>query len=186
MIQERWRPIQKWEGYYEISDFGKIRRVDRIGLRAASDARAGGRLLRQRLLGDYLSCDLRSPGRKQRVRTHVLLLQTFVSARPQGMVACHNNGNKLDNRLLNLRWDTLKGNSIDNRFHGTHVYGEKCARAVLMEAEAREILEAEGLHREIAAKYGVSRPTVTAIKSGRNWPYLRKSPTDGFAPRVAP
>lgn len=34
---------------------------------------------------------------------------------------------------------------------------------------AAEIREAEGVHRDIAARYGVSQPTVSSIKRGATW-----------------
>lgn len=29
--QERWLPIPGYEGYYEVSDYGRVRSVDRLG-----------------------------------------------------------------------------------------------------------------------------------------------------------
>ena len=50
---------------------------------------------------------------------HTLVLEAFVSLRPIGMVACHNNGNPIDNRVENLRWDTQANNNKDKILHGT-------------------------------------------------------------------
>lgn len=183
MNEEEWREVPSWEGYYEVSSLGRVRRVDAIGKRNPVYAGMGGRPLKLRFLNAYLSCDFRMPSRKQRIRVHVLVLEVFVGPRPPGMVACHRNGDKLDNRLQNLRWDTPKGNSIDNRFNGTHQHGEKCAKARLTEDQAREILHSKEKHRELAAKYGVCKATISHIKNGRNWPYLQKSITDGYTPR---
>lgn len=37
---------------------------------------------------------------------------------PDGMEACHNNGDQLDNRIENLRWDTHSANIYDQVAHG--------------------------------------------------------------------
>ncbi len=56
-------------------------------------------------------------GRKRRRRVHRLVLHHFCGACPDGMEACHNNGNCLDNRAENLRWDTRKANARDRVRH---------------------------------------------------------------------
>ncbi|MGO1563156.1 MAG: HNH endonuclease signature motif containing protein [Actinomycetaceae bacterium] len=51
---------------------------------------------------------------------HRLVLEAFIGPCPEGMEACHNNGNRTDNRLENLRWDTRLANAHDAIRHGTH------------------------------------------------------------------
>lgn len=44
---------------------------------------------------------------------HIIVLLVFVGPRPEGMNGCHNNDNPFDNRLSNLRWDTVSANRKD-------------------------------------------------------------------------
>jgi hypothetical protein len=53
-------------------------------------------------------------------KVHRLVLETFVGPCPDGMECCHNNGDPADNRLENLRWDTLSSNAYDRVEHGVH------------------------------------------------------------------
>jgi hypothetical protein len=53
-------------------------------------------------------------------RVHRLVLEAFVGPCPEGMVGCHNDGDPLNNRLDNLRWDTPSNNERDKWVHGTH------------------------------------------------------------------
>lgn len=46
---------------------------------------------------------------------HLYVLETFVGPRPEGMQACHGDGDPANNRLSNLRWDTCSNNNLDKR-----------------------------------------------------------------------
>src|SRR5205823_107785 len=71
--------------------------------------------------GHYVAGGLRKwTGKITAVPVHCLVLQAFVGAPPEGAVACHNNGNGYDNRVVNLRWDTRKANALDAVRHGMH------------------------------------------------------------------
>lgn len=61
-------------------------------------------------------------------RVHRLVLTAFVGPCPEGMEACHNDGDKLNNRLDNLRWDTRDANRADSYAHGTHPAVNKASR----------------------------------------------------------
>ena len=63
--------------------------------------------------GPYLRTDTRIDGRRVTLYAHVMVLETFVGARPVGMVAAHRNNKHHDNRLTNLRWATQKENVAD-------------------------------------------------------------------------
>ena len=53
------------------------------------------------------------PGRRRKV--HQLVLEAFIGPRPDGYEACHYDGAKENNRLMNLRWDTPEANRDDSR-----------------------------------------------------------------------
>ena len=60
-----------------------------------------------------------SPAVVRRIKVHRLVLEVFVGPQPNGCEGCHNNSDRSDNRLVNLRWDTRKGNVADAVRAGT-------------------------------------------------------------------
>jgi len=120
----------------------------------------------------YQQYTLQRRGREVFRLGHILVLEAFVGPRPEGYHACHANGNKLDNRLENLRWDTPRGNAADRDTHGTVVCGERQHRAKLKESDVAEMrkLRDEGLnYREIGNLFGVKSSTARAAIVGYSW-----------------
>lgn len=111
-VPEIWKPCVGYTGY-EVSNLGNVRSEKQILTPAAGSH-------------GYLQVQLR----RRNVRTvHSLVLEAFVGPRPEGMEACHGDGNKLNVTLENLRWDLPKGNADDKRRHGTSTLGAKKAAA---------------------------------------------------------
>lgn len=118
---ERWLPVVGYEGAYEVSDQGRVRSLDR--LQRISRSRDGrmphlrdleGRVRQQSLNSNgYCQVNLSLDGRRHIARVHVLVLEAFTGPRPDGMEGCHGNGERTDNRLVNLRWDTRESNFLD-------------------------------------------------------------------------
>lgn len=122
-MSEQWRQIPDWEGFYEVSNDGRVRSVDRTITHPLSGLTAlKGRLLKQAPTGGHLVVTLiDSVGRRRRVaKVHHLVLEAFVGARPAGMEGCHRNDNGYDNHLSNLRWDTRSSNVRDQVRNGLH------------------------------------------------------------------
>lgn len=69
--------------------------------------------------GGYLSVTLCDGVTRRIWPVHRLVLSVFVGPCPKGMECCHTNGNRVDNRLANLRWDTRSENTKDRIRHGT-------------------------------------------------------------------
>lgn len=106
---------------------------------------------------------------------HTLVLCSFVGDRPDGMQACHNDGDKLNNHLDNLRWDTVKNNHLDKVRHGTLYRGDRHHLTKFTEDDIRNIRAravSGEIHRLIAADYGVTRPTISYIVKGYTWKHV--------------
>ena len=105
---EQWKPIPGYEGLYEASDLGRVRSPRKI--------------LKQRLhiTRRYPVVELSKDGKSRETLVHRVVLMAFRGMPQPGQEACHNNGDRRDNRLTNLRWGTHSENSIDQVLHGTH------------------------------------------------------------------
>ncbi len=102
---ENWKPVQGYEGLYEVSDQGRVRNNK-------------GHILKDRYKTPmrYRCVVLR----KKEKKVASLVLEAFVSPRPHKMVVRHMNGNAQDDRLCNLTWGTQSDNILDKIRHGTN------------------------------------------------------------------
>lgn len=117
---EQWRDVPGFEGFYEVSDQGQVRSIERI-----VNAGTWTRIQREKTLSPSRRKDgrlhvglSRGNNEKRYFFVHRLVLLAFRGEAPEGMEACHNNGDATDNRLVNLRWDTHTENVQDTIRHG--------------------------------------------------------------------
>jgi DNA-binding XRE family transcriptional regulator len=97
---------------------------------------------------------------------HVMICTTYHGPRPEGMVASHIDGDKLNNHKDNLRWETQSQNMFRKRDHGTDDRGVKNSRAVLTPETVQKVhhLRKSGwTHLAIAQELGVSRTTISRV-----------------------
>lgn len=169
------RLIPDWPGYRVGSD-GSVWSCKN----GSSGLRSTWRLLRPLLhVGGYLRVSLsrRFPAKVYTVPVHTLVLEAFIGPRSENHVCCHGNGNPVDNRLANLRWDTEKANAEDAIRHGTHHVLPIRAKLTPEQAAAiRKVYMAapRGAHgvegsatAAIAQQFGVNTRTVLRIARGR-------------------
>lgn len=126
--KEQWRPIPGWEGYYEVSDHGRVRSIKRA-------YRTQNKILRPRPnKNGYLRVALCRDSKSYERRVHQLVLETFVGKRPPGHVACHWDDDKSNNHIDNLRWGTHSDNMQDRVRNGKHPLAArvKCKRGHLL------------------------------------------------------
>jgi hypothetical protein len=123
--------------------------------------------------GGYLIVGLYRDGRRFPFAVHRLMLEAFVGPMPEGKVRCHNDGNKLNNSIDNLRYDTPASNYDDAVKHGSLPHGEDQHLSKLTEADVIAIRSNDGMtHREKAAKYGVSRSTISCAIRRTTWKHI--------------
>lgn len=119
---ENWKPVVGYKGYYEISDKGNIRSVDRnVECKDGSTRFYKGKPLNATPNRDgHMQVHLKKAGNRKAQYVHTLVLEAHVSERPLGAVCCHADGNTGNNVVDNLRWDTQSSNLYDSSRHGTH------------------------------------------------------------------
>ena len=96
-----------------------------------------------------------------------LVLETYVGPRPPGLICCHKNGDRTDDRLENLYWGTYYENYVDSA-GPAGVRGNKLN--VLQVRIIHHLLESGELTQvAIGRFFGVSGVTVSNILHGRRW-----------------
>jgi hypothetical protein len=161
---ERWLPVVGWEGLYEVSSYGNVRR-------AGQD----GSVLKLADHKGYRRITLSKNSNAKRYSVHRLVLEAFVGPCPDEMECRHIDGNRSNNHLENLAWGTRSENQADRVRHGTHGKGQ-CNKNAKLTPEAVIAIRADPrLQREIADDYGISRGQVGHIKRRFNWPHLSPS-----------
>lgn len=131
--------------------------------------------LKPHLRRGYLRVGLTRNGKLHWRSVHRLVLETFVGNCPAGHEACHNDGNRQNNNLKNLRWDTPEANACDKRLHGTIVRGSRSSKAKITEGDVpliRELRRSGLSYGEIAYRFDITRATVIALLNGKTWTHV--------------
>lgn len=170
---ELWRDIQGYEGYYQISSFGRVYGLPRKG-------KPGGAIRKTRVRKDgYVDVNLCTPETGTRKHSvHLLVARAFLGPAPEGYEVSHEDGDKSNPRLSNLRYRTHADNCALQDLHGTKPIGEATTNVVLTEPEVLEIKRRLAVpnrterYIDIAADFGVSKGTIQSISNGRTWTHL--------------
>ena len=142
---EIWRPVAGYEGFYEVSNFGRIRSVDRIvRTKCCSSKMSHGRVLTQNGCSDYCTVTLCKDGNKITKPVHRIVAIAFVDNPDCLPMVNHKDENKRNNAAVNLEW-------CDSSYNAT--YGTAIDRARPKMSEAKKKPVAQYLHGELIATY---------------------------------
>lgn len=116
-INEMWKQIPGYEGYYEISNFGKIRSVDRYVKNRGGAALKRGKELAVSLKGDYYQICLYKNNIGKWFLVHRLVAMAFLPNTNGLPQVNHKDENTKNNRVDNLEWC----DSSYNHNYGTRI-----------------------------------------------------------------
>lgn len=174
MTVERWKPIKGWQGYYEISDHGRVKSLARVIQRSS-----GPMTIKERIVGNlnadgYRCVTLSSPKKQREIHIHVLVGEAFLKRSPNSDRVCHKDDDPQNNYYKNLYWGNASSNGKDAYKNGKHnkrtyLSGIEIYNAIPDKTVLRvKRLRLRGMiYRDIADKCALSRDTVQAICSGR-------------------
>jgi hypothetical protein len=105
-----------------------------------------------------------------KIMVHRAVLLAFVGPCPDGMEGAHNDGDRSNNRLENLRWATHVDNCADKRQHGTIPLGDRHPNAKHSDEDVLRVRAALGAGEtqiSVARNLGVSLDFVRRVSQGR-------------------
>lgn len=101
MLKEEWKDIEGWEGYYKISNLGRVLSVKRGVYKVFDESNNGG----------YLRVQLCNNNRRQKYFVHRLVAKAFVEGYFENADVNHKDFDRRNNCAENLEWVTKSQNS---------------------------------------------------------------------------
>lgn len=111
-MKEIWKDIPNYENYYEVSNYGKIRRIKYYD-NGNKKERKLPYYLTQRIEKDgYLRVALTKHNKTKYYFVHRLVASAFLKQDKTRNVVNHKDGNKENNFVGNLEWCTIQENNL--------------------------------------------------------------------------
>lgn len=155
-----WKDIRGYEGYYQVSDEGKVRRV-----------LSGGRTREVKNRdGLYYTVSLSKNGEPRTYAVHRLVAEMFIPRPVWDVEVNHKDGNKHNNNVENLEWVSQKENLAHARnVLGNFMFGKKARRVRCIDATGKTVAEYDSVSEASRTFKGKSsRVNITNVCRGRS------------------
>lgn len=166
---EKWAEIPNYPGY-QVSASGGVRSFWSNGGSLINVSRR----LSPTITGKgYKRIGLRKNKKPRIYFLHRLILETFNRPPEIGEQCNHLNGDKSDNRLINLEWVSPSENlkhAYKNQLKTNN--GDKHSRRKLAEMDVLEIRSSSEKGIDLAAKYNVSASLISTIRKRKCWKHI--------------
>lgn len=174
-MKEEWRDIKGYEGYYQVSNLGRIRSVKRI--LCDGKTRRGAVIKGFPDRNGYYRIVLYKEAKMHRYMVHRLVASTFIDNPHNYPMINHIDEDKSNNTVNNLEWCDCKYN-INYGTRTKRASGENTKNSKLTINNVKEIRNIyipkskEFGAMALANKYGVSQSAIVRAVSKRNWKYI--------------
>lgn len=182
---EIWKDVAGYEGYYQVSSIGRVKSLDR----EVSQWNESAKKITTRLQisiymspfedkDGYLKVQLTKDGVRNKFFVHRLVALNFIPNPENKPEVNHKEGNKKDNRVELLEWNTTSENQIHaiaNKLYIT-AKGETAGQAKLKEVQVREIhslwKSGEVTQEYLSNMFGVAGSAISRIVNGVRWRHV--------------
>ncbi len=118
--KEIWKPIKGYEGFYEISSYGRVRSLDRtVYFKNKGKRDYKGKILKQKYHNGYAMVNLNKNKKMETLYIHQLVASHFLE-KSENKVINHKDGVKSNNFYRNLEYVTSRENNLHARKMGLH------------------------------------------------------------------
>lgn len=181
-MQEIWKSLKgvvEYGDYYEVSNLGRVRSVDR-----KVNSRNGKRLVKGQILNQWIDKDgycrvtLNLNQRKKHYGVHQLVALSFIQNSENKPQVNYKDGVKNNNHLDNLEWAT----NSENQQHAINiglregVKGENNSNSKLTDSKVIELFNKYKTNKysmqQLSDEYGVSISVISNIVNGKTWKHL--------------
>jgi hypothetical protein len=169
---EIWKDIVGYEGYYQVSNFGRVKGINRLIVHGLKTITKKERMLKNRkTTKGYYQVVLCKNAKYFNYSVHRLVAESFTQNTLNKLQINHINGIKTDNRLENLEWVTQSEN-----IKHAHNIGlikmpkhENHYKSKLSQYQIEEIRSGKHKQIDLAKRYGVHKTTISKIATNVNW-----------------
>tara|TARA_R110000851_G_scaffold298994_5_gene454801 strand:+ start:39 stop:590 length:552 start_codon:yes stop_codon:yes gene_type:complete len=180
-MEEIWKDIENYEGFYQVSNLGKVRSLDRsVTGKDGIIQKLKGRNLKGAFNNKgYPTCCLCRNAILKTVLISRLVAKSFVDNPNMLPVVDHIDDKPKNNNYKNLRWCTQSFNIQKSHDLGRSpaVCGEAHRSAKLNDMKVLTILTLLKNGKtvtELAKEYGVTYSSIAGIKNGLYWKHVTK------------
>lgn len=185
MMQEVWKDIKDYEGLYQVSSLGQVKRVERYYTQLNSlTGNSNTKLLPEMIMkpfedeDGYLRISLIKDNVRKKHFVHRLVAINFIPNPENKPEVNHKEGNKKDNRVEMIEWNTTSENqrhAVANKLYET-AKGETAGQAKLKEVQVREIHKlwktGEVTQEYLSNMFGVAGSAISRIVNGVRWRHV--------------
>ena len=177
MEQEQWKPIQEFNGEYEVSNIGRVRSMKRY-------YGVVGRIMPQTIQRTgYYAVTFHMNNKAYCRKVHRLVIEAFTPNPDNLPTINHIDGNKLNNHVSNLEWCTYQANmqhAVRTGLTHPHRWTDE-ERKQISERNKGQIITPEQREKISQALKGRKHPEVSARQKGK--PLSRKAIEASIATR---
>ena len=159
-MKEEWKDIKGYEGYYQVSNLGRVKSLDRfVPHKTSKNIKINEKILKYHLDDKgYCRIHIHKNNIRKQFKIHKLVANHFLLKKENNYVVDHEDKNKLNNNVNNLRYvshskNTRNSNKIEksySKYNGVSNHGKNKFRSYI-HINGKQIYLGIYTHEKIAA-----------------------------------